>query len=187
MIPILALIAMVTLGAPFGDATAGAISLDDGMTIEIVVEVDGPFEVVIVRPFSSFEELPPTALSDLGNGSWGGFVTLPTPENWSVLFDAFDPDGTTYRSDTTDLIALGVDRVLIDAPPQAPTGGSSWPVATVWLVLAVVLILGSLAALTWWTFSGDPEPAGPDDEALEEEPDAGGDEPVDEPDAAPDE
>ena len=165
MIPILALIAMVTLGAPFGDATAGAISLDNGMTIEVIVEVDRSFDVVIARPFSSFEELPPTALSDLGNGSWGGFVTLPTPENWSILFDAFETDGTTFRSDTTDLLAMGVDKVVIAGDPLPPASGAGWPVATVWLALAVVLIFGSLAALTWWTFSGDP-----DGEDLEGEP-----------------
>lgn len=175
MISMLALIALVTLTAPFGDATASAVSLDDGMTVEITVEVDRPMEVVIARPFSSFEELPPTALSDLGDGSWGGFVVLPSQENWSLLFDAFETDGTTFRSDTTDLLAMGVDKVLILGEPAAPVGGRALTSTTWWLIAAVVLVLGSLGALTWWTFLGDdgagePEGAPDDDESTESQP-----------------
>ena len=171
MIPIIALIAMVTLSSPFGDATASAIGLDDGMTVEVIVEVDRSFDVVLARPFSSFEELPPTALSDLGNGSWGGFVVLPSAENWSLVFDAFETDGTTFRSDSTDLLAMGVDAVVIAGEPVAPVGGGGFTTSTWWLAAAVVLILGSLGALTWWTFSGDDEEDEPDEDDEEDEAD----------------
>jgi hypothetical protein len=153
----LALIALVSLGAPFGDAEAGAVSLEDGMTIEVTVEVARTFEAVLVRPFSSYEELPPTALSDFGNGSWGGFVQLPSAENWSIVFDAFEPDGTTFRSDTTDLIALGVDKVVIEGEPTERVDRGGLTSATWWLVAAIVLVLAALGALTWWTFAGDPD------------------------------
>ncbi|GMR03112.1 MAG: hypothetical protein BMS9Abin20_1477 [Acidimicrobiia bacterium] len=151
---IVAVIAVVTLSAPFGGASAGAVSLDDGMTIEVTVQVDRSFDVVLARPFSSFEELPPTALSDLGNGSWGGFVELPTAENWSLVFEGFESDGTVSRSDTADLLALGVDRVLIKGEDPLPRG-SGFSTATLWLIAAIALVLGSLGALAWWTFSGD--------------------------------
>ncbi len=151
---IVAVIATITLSAPFGDASAGAVSLEGGMTIEVTVQVDRSFDVVLARPFSSFEELPPTVLSDLGNGAWGGFVELPTAENWSLVFEGFESDGTVSRSDTADLLALGVDRVLISAVPVAPTRGGGLSRSSLWLAAAVVLILGSLAALAWWTFAG---------------------------------
>ncbi len=168
---VLALIALVVLASPFGGATAGAVSVDDGLTIEVTVEVTGAYEVVLARPFSSFQELPPTALSDLGDGTWGGFVTLPTAENWSLVFDAIAADGTAVRSDTVDLLALGVDRVVITGEPTVPaaTGLST---ATWWLIAAVVLILAALGALTWWTFGGD---AKPDDADEGDDPDDPGD------------
>ena len=78
---LLALIAVITLSSPFGDAEASAIDLEDGLVIEVIVEVSDTYEAVLARPFSSFEELPPTALVDLGNGTWGGAVELPTA--WS--------------------------------------------------------------------------------------------------------
>ncbi len=156
MTVLLTLILLVTLASPFGDASAGAVDLDGGMTIEVVVEVDRTFEIVLARPFSSFEELPPTALSDLGNGSWGGFVVLPSAENWNIVFDAFEPDGTTFRSDTTDMLALGVDKAVIEGEPAGPVRTGRSVSSTWWLIAAVVLILAALGALTWWTFGGEP-------------------------------
>ncbi len=162
MLVLLAFIVAATLSPPFGDVSGGAVSLEDGMTVEITVEVDRSFDIVLARPFSSFEELPPTALSDLGNGSWGGFVEFPTAENWSLVFDGFTPNGNSYRSDATDLLAIGVDRVLLGAEPVAETRRSGIPRSSLWLSVAVALLLGSLVALAWWTFSAD-EDAGSTD------------------------
>ena len=155
MVFIVALIAMVTLPAPFGGAEAGAISLDEGMTIEVIVEVDGPYTIVLAQPFSSSQQLPPTALSDLGDGSWGGFVQLPSAANWNIVFDAFESDGTTVRSDATTMLELGVDRVVVSGEPVVPQGEGLFSGNSVWLMAAVFLILGALGALAWWTFSGD--------------------------------
>jgi len=152
---VVALIALVLLPSPFGEAEAGAVSLDGGLTIEVVVEADGPFTVVLAQPFSSFEQLPPTALSDLGDGSWGGFVELPTAENWNLVFDAIESDGTTVRSETANLIELGVDRVIVGGEPEESSNSGGFSTGSVWLAVAVVLLLGSLGALAWWTFSGD--------------------------------
>ncbi|GMQ97915.1 MAG: hypothetical protein BMS9Abin17_0418 [Acidimicrobiia bacterium] len=150
-----ALVALILLPPPFGEAEAGAVSLDGGLTIEVVVEVDGPFTVVLAQPFSSFEQLPPTALADLGDGSWGGFVKLPTAENWNLVFDAIESDGTTARSGSANLIELGVDKVIVTGEPEeSPDSGGFWT-GSIWLVLAIVLLLASLGALAWWTFSGD--------------------------------
>lgn len=155
--PALILLLAVVLTSPFGDATAGAIDITDGLTIDIVVEVDGTYEAVLFRPFSTFEELAPTALRALGANRWGGAVTLPTAEDWLVVFDAIEPDGNAIRSDTTSLSALGVDPVVIAGEPEAPVprsiDGSTW-----WLVTAAVLALAALGALAWWTFSDDEAP-----------------------------
>ena len=151
----IALIALVTLPAPFGDAEAGAVSLEDGMTIEVIVEVDGPYTIVLAQPFSSSQQLPPTALSDLGDGSWGGFVRLPTAANWSIVFDAFERDGATVRSGAATMLELGVDRVIVSGEPQTLAGPDVFSRNTVWLIAAVLLILAALGALAWWTFATD--------------------------------
>ena len=108
----------------------------------------------LILPFSTFEELPPTALRNLGDGRWGGVVVLPTAEDWFVVFEAIAPDGETTRSDTTTLVELGVDPVVVSGEPEAPVG-SSIPTSTWWLIIGAVVGIAALAALAWWTFSPD--------------------------------
>lgn len=147
-------VASVVLSSPFGTAEAAAIDDDDGLTVEMSVAVSGAVAVVIVRPFSSFEQLPPTALVDRGDGIWGGLVVLPSAENWSIVFDAIDPEGEAFRSETTTLIALGVDPVVVAGPPDAPVSSRGIDASTLWLIAAVVLATAALGVLSWWTFAG---------------------------------
>ena len=157
-----AVIAMVVLTSPFGVAEGAAVSDDIGLTVEVTVKVDKTFEAVLVRPFSSFEELPPTALIAIDAETWGGFVTFPSAENWSMVFDGLEADGTASRSDTVTLTDIGVDPLVVagePAPlPQPTIDSSTW-----WLIGAMVTALAALGALAWWTFSSDdPEPRVPD-------------------------
>jgi hypothetical protein len=145
----------VTLTPPFGVAEGSAVSDVGGLTVEMSVEVTRSTDVVLVRPFSSFEELPPTALRNRGDGTWGGFVVLPTADNWSIVFELIDADGSTVRSDTTDLITLGVDPVVVAGEPTTPIPRETINATTWWLIGAVVLALGAIGALAWWTFSND--------------------------------
>ena len=137
MTMLVALIAAIALTSPFGTAEGTAIDDSDGLVITVSVEVVGTYEVVLVRPFSSFEELPPTALIAREDGAWGGTVRLPSAENWSLVFDAIEPDGASDRSDSVTLIDLGIDPVVVDGAPTAPVdaGPASagwWRVARAW-------------------------------------------------------
>jgi len=161
MSTIILVLAMATLASPFGSATAGATDVTDGLTIDVVVEIDGTYGAVLFRPFSTFEELAPTALRSLGGNEWGGAVTLPTADDWLVVFDAIEPDGNAVRSDTTSLSALGVDPVVIAGEPVEPVTRSI-DGSTVWLFVGAVLALAALGFLAWWTFSSDEPEAGGD-------------------------
>ena len=152
MLALTSIVLAVVLASPFGAAEASAVDDTDGLTVDIGVEVDGTWVVVLVRPFSSFEELPPTALVDRGDGVWGGQVRLPTAEDWSIVFDAIDAEGEAVRSDTTSLSELGVDPIVIDAAPDEPLPSDPIPATTWWLIGGIVLALAALAALGWWTF-----------------------------------
>ena len=58
------LLASVTLSPPFGQAEARAVDVrDDGMTLEVEVEVQQSALVVLVRGVGSVDELPPVAAS----------------------------------------------------------------------------------------------------------------------------
>ena len=150
---LMAIIAAIALTSPFGTAEGTAIDDTDGLVITVSVEVTGTYVVVLVRPFSSFEELPPTALIAGNDGTWGGTVRLPSAENWSLVFDAIEPDGASDRSDTVTLIDLGIDPVVVDGAPIAPVDTGPVPTTTWWLIAGVVLAAAALGALAWWTFS----------------------------------
>lgn len=171
MLAIAFVVASVVLSPPFGPAEASAVDDTDGLTIEIQVAVSGPWEAVLARPFSSFEELAPTALVDRGDGTWGALVRLPTAEDWSLVFDAIDPEGEAIRSDTASLTELGVDPVVVAGPPDGALPSEPVPASTWWLVAGIALAFAALGALAWWTFASDGAAASPGGETV----DGGGD------------
>jgi hypothetical protein len=151
---VLAVIAIVVLASPFGAVEGRAVDDENGLTVEITIEVDETFEAVLIRPFSSFEEIPPTALASLDDDTWGGFVTFPTAENWLIVFDAHDSQGTATRSESMSLTDIGVDPLVVAGEP-VPLPGRGLDSTTWWLIGAVTAALAALAALAWWTFAGD--------------------------------
>lgn len=159
---LLAVLALVVLTPPFGVAEGKAVSDVGGLTVEITVEVSETFEAVLVRPYSSFEELPPTALVAIDADTWGGPVTFPTAEDWSIVFDGLEADGEATRSNGVTLTEIGVDPLVVSGEPnQLP--GRSISSSTWWLIGAMVFAVAALATLAWWTFaSDDPQPRVPD-------------------------
>ncbi len=171
---LLAIVAAVVLMPPFGAVEAKAVSDVGGLTVEITVEVDKTFEVVLVRPFSSFEELPPTSLLAVDTETWRGLVTFPSAEDWSVVFDGLEADGTASRSGAVTLTEMGVDPLVVVGEPS-PLPRRSIARSTWWLIGGMITALASLAVLAWWTFapdssdegSSDAEKADTDDGAAE--------------------
>ena len=166
------IVASVLLSSPFGEATATAIEeTDAGLAVAMTIEMGEDFETILVRPFSSFDELEPTAMVARGDGEWGAVVTVPTAENWSIVFDAVRADGTWERSEATDLIELGVDPIVLGTGEPAPIPSSDpIPSSTWWLIGAAVLGIAAIGALAWWAFmpskGDDEEESEPSDEEL---------------------
>lgn len=171
---LLAVIALVVLTSPFGVAEGKAVSDVGGLTVEITVEVDQTFEAVLVRPYSSFEELPPTALVAIDADTWGGPVTFPTAEDWSIVFDGLESGGEATRSGGVTLTEIGVDPLVVAGEP-AELPGRSISTSTWWLIGAMVFAVAALAALAWWTFATDdsqprvPDPTESGDQPTEPE------------------
>jgi hypothetical protein len=144
---LLALLLSVTLAAPFGDAEARALEAGSGMTIEVVVTVDGGRSAVLARAVAAAGELPPVALADRGNGQWVGILNLSGREDVQVAFEAIDGGGHSDISDLTSLTDLGVDPAVISPtrPTQVPPedqGPNWWLVGGVAAGLAALLLLG---------------------------------------------
>jgi len=163
---LLSVVAIVILTSPFGAVEGRAVSDEGGLTVEITVQVDTTFEAVLVRPFSSYEELPPTSLVPFDAETWSGLVTFPSAEDWSVVLDGLEADGTASRSDAMTLTAIGVDPLVVagdPAPrPRRSISGSTW-----WLIGGMIAALGALAVLAWWTFAPDQKDLGTDGQESE--------------------
>jgi len=161
---LLALLLSVTLVAPFGDAEARALEAGSGMTIEVVVTVDGGRSAVLARAVAAAGELPPVALADQGNGQWVGILHLSGREDVLVAFEAIDGGGQSDISDLTSLTDLGVDPAVISQarPTHVPTEdpGPNW-----WLVGGVGAGLAALVLLVVWAvgYKADKQPENPDD------------------------
>ena len=152
---LIAILASVVLAAPFSTASAAAVDDTDGLTVEITVGYPSGGEAVIARPYSSFEELPPTAMADLGNDVWGALVRFPTAENWSVAFEAFPAGGSSTVSEGATLLELGVDPVVIAIDVGAPVPANPLiPDGSWWLIVGIGLAFAALVALAFWTFAG---------------------------------
>ena len=174
---LLAILAAVLLTSPFGTATATAIDDSDGLTVEVTVEYTGEAVAVIARPFSDYEELPPTALVEDSDGVWIGWVELPTAQNWQIAFEAFEQDGVSALSDGSSIVELGVDEIIIASEVEGPLPSKPLlPSGSIWLIVGVVSMVAALVLLSFWTFGswgdsedGDEEDVDVDDSQTEEE------------------
>ena len=115
------LLLLLPLSPPFGEASATASSAEDGLRLEVAVEVTGTPVAVVVRGVAAGEEeLPPVALSDRGDGVWQGIVDLPVVENILLGFEFIPGRGEVKVSELNLLTDLGVDRAVFEAvvPPS---------------------------------------------------------------------
>ncbi len=148
-----AILVAVVLASPFGAATATAIDDTDGLTVEVTVEFTDTAVAVIARPFSDFEELPATALVPRPDGTWIGWVELPTAQNWQIAFEAFEPGGVVSLSEGSTLLELGVDPVVIVSEVEGPLPDKPLiPTGSLWLIVGVISMVAALVALAFWTF-----------------------------------
>lgn len=144
---------LIPLAAPFGEATATAISADDGLRLEVSVEVAGTPVAVLVRGVGDgLAELPPVALADRGNGTWEGIVELPVVDNIRLGFESIPERGVATISELRTLTELGVDSAIfaVDRPiiivaeeDDEPAPGRRWG----WLGLAAGAAAMTLVAV----------------------------------------
>lgn len=164
LVPVLFL--LLPLSAPFGDATATATSVDDGLRLDVSVEVEGSPVAVVARGVATGgSELPPVALSDRGDGRWEGIVDLPVVANVLLGFEIIPGRGPTTMSELHTLVELGVDRAIfqIDRPPTAFGQDDDDPLVTPegqrWGWLGLAAGAAALAFLSFWVIgsvrSGD--------------------------------
>ena len=163
----------VTLAPPFGQAEVTAVPAPgDGLRLEVSVEVFESAVAVLVRGIGDVDELPPVALTDLGDGTWVGIVDLPVVENISMGFELIPAQGPATVSALHTLVELGVDRVVFEPDPVSTTGpeaaspAASGAVddATEWVWLALAAGAAGLALLLVWVIGPKTRGAEPDDE-----------------------
>ncbi|MDJ0664869.1 MAG: hypothetical protein QNJ75_09930 [Acidimicrobiia bacterium] len=169
-----ALLVLLPLSAPFGEASATASSVDDGLWIEVSVEVSGSPVAVVVRGIGpGGSELPPVALADRGNGRWEGVVSLPVIENILIGFESIPAQGPTEVSEFNTLTELGVDRAIFsfDNPDTSLTDDDDeslvTPEAARWGWLGMAAGAAALALIALWTI-GAVRGRGRDDDSEDE-------------------
>jgi hypothetical protein len=158
MLVLLASLLLLPLDPPFGEATATATAVDDGLRLEVSVEVEGSPVAVVVRGVATGNaELPPIALGNKGDGLWAGIVELPIVEDIRLGFEIIPERGPGVVSELSTLTELGVDRAIF-ALDDVPTGlGEETPLITNesrrwgWLGLAA----GAVALMLVVLWAGD--------------------------------
>lgn len=157
-------LAAIILGGIFGSASAAVESVtDDGMMVEIEVEVSGAPETVVAH--MSFEEehftLP---LLDRGDSVFGLRTELER-KNYMVVFEVVDEDAAS--SEPVSLQEMGADLSLTGGETTTTTedgeGLSQESQRLLWL--AVALGAASLSLLAFWVLGDRDE----DDEPLRED------------------
>lgn len=110
---LVALLLMLPLSPPFGEATATATSADGGLRLDVSVEVDAAPVAVVVRGVAPGKiELPPVALAEREDGRWEGIVEIPIIENILMGFEIIPAQGPATVSELHTLTDLGVDSAI---------------------------------------------------------------------------
>lgn len=153
---LLGIVVALVLSFPFGNVEATALSTSGGLQFEVVVEVFEPASAVLVRGVGPVDELPPVALVERGDGTWGGLVQMPVVEDILIGFELIPVGNSSSQvSGLHRLSELGVDPAIFE------TGRTSPPVVIVestqesngWLWLAGGVVAGGLALVLLWVWA----------------------------------
>lgn len=154
---LLALLLMLPLTAPFGEASATATSADGGLRLEVSVEVDGSPVAVLARGLApGASELPPVALADRGDGRWEGVVELPVVENILLGFEIIPGQGKATVSELHTLTELGVDSAIFSLDNPSTGFGADddeslvTPEGARWGWLGLAAGAAALTLLAFW-------------------------------------
>lgn len=151
-----AFLLLLPLSPPFGEASATASSLDDGLWIDVSVEVSGSPVAVLVRGVGpGGSELPPVALADRGDGRWEGIVQIPVIENILIGFESIPTRGPAQVSELHTLTQLGVDNAVFsfdnpDTVFEDPDESLVTPEGARWGWMGVAAGAAALALLAFW-------------------------------------
>jgi hypothetical protein len=155
---LVALLLMLPLASPFGEATATATSVDGGLRLDVSVEVEGQPVAVLVRGVGEgAAELPPVALASRGDGRWEGIVDLPVVANILLGFESIPSRGAATVSELHTLAELGVDLAVFDLgrDPTGYGGDADDPLVSTeskrWGWLGLAAGAAALTLLAVWT------------------------------------
>jgi hypothetical protein len=148
----LLLLAAVTLGGPFGSASAELLEREPAtMTIDVEVEVEVTVQAVVAH--LSFDQEPELKLPllDRGDGVYG-LTTQLAPQNYVVVFDAIGPGGGLSRPVTLHELGVGLVSGSGGSSTTEAEGFSDATQRVGWLAMAFAA--ASLSALAVWVLGG---------------------------------
>jgi len=145
----LAILAAVTLGPPYGEASATSVEDGSYIAVTVAVEVDPGFaaDYLVVHVLNPDGQETFTLGLDAGGRYVGTFTILPF--NRALVFEV-GRAGEFTLSETVSLIDLGIDADLLQttfATPGSTTGTREWG----WLALGAGA-LAVAALLAWWAW-----------------------------------
>lgn len=171
---LVALLLMLPLSPPFGEASATATSADGGLRLDVSVEVDAAPVAVLVRGVAPGAiELPPVALAERDDGRWEGIVEVPIVENILMGFEIIPGQGPATVSELHTLTELGVDSAIftINRPDtgfgEDDDASLVTPEGARWGWLGVAAGAAALTLLALWTV-GSVRSKGEDGESEDE-------------------
>ena len=151
----MALVAAVVLGSPFGSASAEVDTLGTtSMVVDIEVEIEVGADAVVAHLSFDDEVEAILPLLDRGDGLFG-ITTELEPRNYVVVFEILGPNPAVSSPQT--LAALGADLTGSAGTTTTTTAADDelGDESLRFLWLAVALGAASLSALAFWVLGGD--------------------------------
>ena len=149
-----ALMAVVVLGSPFGEAAVEGTPVGDRLQVEFEVAVAGDPVAVAVHAVDPGQTQETISLGNRGGGVWAGLTDLDVM-NYVIVFEVIYADGEGSVSGPTTLLELGLDPALIGmgegVDVEADDGSQPLsPTTRRWGWGAVALTAVALALLAVW-------------------------------------
>ncbi len=146
---LLAIVAVVTLSPPFGEASATAVEDGGYLAVTVTVDLDPGYAAdYLVVHLLNPDGQESFTLGQAAGGQYVGTFTI-LPYNRALRFEVGQSEEFTL-SETVSLIDLGVDADQLQTtfkPPGPTSDTSKWG----WLALGAGTLAGAVL-LAWWVW-----------------------------------